>query len=617
MFLLRKLGKLLRGNVTPFQIFSATILGGLLGFSAPPDVAPGIYAVLFVLVLVLNCNLLLFAVGAAGGYILSLLLTPLSLNVGKFFLAGPLSGLFEGIINAPVSAWFGWEYYVFAGALPIAILYGVIFGMAVDRVLHGYRVKMANLEENSERFNKLIKNPLFKLTTFIFIGGFKGKKSFQENVEASKKGLPIRISGAIAVILAIPVGWALLNMFDSTFYTTRIREALEQANEATVDLQSAEVDYAEGRLSLKGLALADPNELSQNRFSSQEITADISISKLLSKRIVVDEVTVDSALVNNTRRVSGSDDIPQKTTEPTRPQETQEPSDAPIIGIPEEITTEEIAEKYESVKDALGEIKEWMEKLEDAQTEEESARKDTDDDRPSWQRRLEEQIAASGMRGAIAEHLIAESPQLTVEQITVRDLRINGTDLGILDIDVAMVSDAPQLLEQATEITLTNRSEQIYAHLVLESLRAPETPSPIELKAANFDIESILDLLPQDIANSIESGKISVQAKGAMTDNQLTLPLDIQLTNLAVQIPHIGLQTFESLDLSGKLEGPIDALSVTVDTQELQKTLQDAAVNAVQDAAKNRLSEEIDKRLGGDDSESGGLKEVLRGFLNP
>ncbi|MEM7673755.1 MAG: hypothetical protein AAF212_10475, partial [Verrucomicrobiota bacterium] len=200
MFLFRKIGKLLRGNLTAFQILSATVLGGVMGFSAPPDVAPGLYIILFLLVLIFNCNLLLFALSASIGYILSLILTPLSLSIGKFLLAGPVSGLFAGIINAPVAAWFGWEYYVFAGALPLALLYGTVLGMAIDRILHGYRVKMANLEENSERFNKLIKNPLFKLTTFLFIGGFSGKKGFQETLEAGRKGLPIRLSGAVAVI---------------------------------------------------------------------------------------------------------------------------------------------------------------------------------------------------------------------------------------------------------------------------------------------------------------------------------------------------------------------------------------------------------------------------------
>ncbi|MEM7673162.1 MAG: hypothetical protein AAF212_07465, partial [Verrucomicrobiota bacterium] len=204
-----------------------------------------------------------------------------------------------------------------------------------------------------------------------------------------------------------------------------------------------------------------------------------------------------------------------------------------------------------------------------------------------------------------------------VNTLTVRDLRITGTDLGILDIDALWISDAPEFLENPPEITVKNRSEQIYAHVRADTLRDPLSKSPITLEARDFEIESVRSLLPSDLAQSVEAGKITVLAEGVLQEQSLQIPINAQLSALQIQIPKVGMQEIESLALQGSLAGPIDALKVSLDTRQLQQELQNAAQSAIQDAAKNRLSEEIEKRLGDDDSEDGGVKNILRGFLNP
>ena len=82
MFLLRKLGKLLRGNATAFQIISACMLGFIMAFAVSPEKAPGFYLLMFFLVLILNCNLILF------GLSLGLMLTSLLYCLMEIHLSG-------------------------------------------------------------------------------------------------------------------------------------------------------------------------------------------------------------------------------------------------------------------------------------------------------------------------------------------------------------------------------------------------------------------------------------------------------------------------------------------------------------------------------------------------
>jgi uncharacterized protein (DUF2062 family) len=61
MFLTRKIGKILRGNPTPFQLIMACVLGTLLGFVPGFSQAPGLLIALTFALIVIHANLVLAA----------------------------------------------------------------------------------------------------------------------------------------------------------------------------------------------------------------------------------------------------------------------------------------------------------------------------------------------------------------------------------------------------------------------------------------------------------------------------------------------------------------------------------------------------------------------------
>ncbi len=76
--IIRKIGKIILGKVTPFQIIAACTLGAMIGFLPGFSQAPGLLIVLLVLLMILNANLLVATCVRFIARLLSLCLMPVS-----------------------------------------------------------------------------------------------------------------------------------------------------------------------------------------------------------------------------------------------------------------------------------------------------------------------------------------------------------------------------------------------------------------------------------------------------------------------------------------------------------------------------------------------------------
>ena len=236
----RRIGKLIRGKATPFQVFSAGMLGALIAFIPGFSQAPGLLLFWLFILAVLNANLFVAALVGAGAKLLAFLLTPFTFAVGRFLLDGPAEGLFRPIVNAPVLAFFGFDYYVVAGGQLIGLILGIAAGWALATMLSRFRKQLAQMETGSEGFQKWNSRKSVRIATFIFVGG-KRKKSYEELL-AKKVGNPIRLIGVVMVVLMVVVIVVGLQFFQGPIVTAALRTGLEKANGATVDLASAELD---------------------------------------------------------------------------------------------------------------------------------------------------------------------------------------------------------------------------------------------------------------------------------------------------------------------------------------------------------------------------------------
>jgi uncharacterized protein (TIGR03546 family) len=161
MLITRKIGKLLRGKATPAQLMMACILGAMLGCMPGFSQAGGMIVFLTFLLVILNANLFLAAMTGLLAMAIALLAMPMTFAVGQFLLDGPASGVFRTLINAPVFALFGFEYYITTGGIVMGLIVGVLAGLFIIRAVTMFRARMSKLETGSERFKR--NGPLSRL----------------------------------------------------------------------------------------------------------------------------------------------------------------------------------------------------------------------------------------------------------------------------------------------------------------------------------------------------------------------------------------------------------------------------------------------------------------------
>jgi uncharacterized protein (TIGR03546 family) len=245
MFLSRKIGSVLRGKATPFQVMLATLFGGLLGFVPgfflPGDLgggflqAPGLILLLLCCVLVLNANLGVFGLVTLVAKLLSLVLLPVAYTIGTWLVDGPLQGMFEGLVNGKVTAWFGFEYPATVGGLVLGLVFGVGSGLVLNRSIKALRAHMAGLEAGSERYQKYSSKKSVRFLTWLFLGKGKGKLTWQELATQKKLGMPVRITGLLAAVVLVGSLWVIQTWFSTPVLTRVVQDNLQSMNGATVE----------------------------------------------------------------------------------------------------------------------------------------------------------------------------------------------------------------------------------------------------------------------------------------------------------------------------------------------------------------------------------------------
>ncbi len=594
----RQIGKILRGKATPFQLMSASILASMIGFIPEFTTAPGLFLFWLFLLVILNANLLIAALIGSLSKLLSLLLMPVSFSIGQFLLDGPTEGLFKVLVNAPIIAFFGLDYYAVTGGQFIALIIGITLGITLVSLLNGFRQKMAERERNPEKEHPWTKNRWFKIALFVFVGGNKGKKTYEELL-AKRVGNPIRMIGLIFVIVTVCFLGISALFFQGPIVTTAIQAGLEKVNGATVDLGSADLDLKAGRLSLSDLALADPNALETDLFRASEIEADISTVNILRKRMVLDQVTIRNGSNGKLRSIPGT---------LTRPRpKAQKPDSTPGTE-----SIDDILADAKVWKERLSQLRHWLESL--SQSEKGTESEDTSG--PSYQDQLEERIRLLGYAKVQAKHLIVDTPTALISRLTAAGVTTTHLEGEILTIEGQNLSTHPNLNSEAPEISIHSDSGLLAAGLRFGF--SPQQPdNHIKLVYKGQSVDDLAQQLKKGEGSlPIKGGTVDISIDGSISSTNSNLPLTLALHDTSFTSGSSRTKIKE-LIIPVTIHGSIDNPAIKIDSDQFKNVL----LSAGKAELTNRLTEELGKKLGREkDNEKGeGLEEtaknILGGFL--
>ncbi len=569
--IIRKIGKLLRGKATPFQIISATVIGGLLGAIPGFTQGPLLLVSLLFLLIILNANLFLGGLTLLLVKLISLLLLPVYFQIGMTMLEGGFNGVVTSFVNAPVTAWFGLEYYVMIPSLLTGGLLGLILGVVVSRSLASFRKQMASLESGSERYQQYSSKWWVKLLAWLFIGGLKGKKSWTELSE-KKKGLPVRPLGVIFVVALSILGFIGIQFLDTTIVTSIVRDQLEKANGATVDLAGIEILPGENRIVINALELANPEKLDTNRFSSTQISADFSGMNILAKKVVIDELHIAEPKSGEPRKLPGT-----ITTSSTRKESKTESGEAVQID------------------DYLGQASVWRERLQTAKRmydrlapymKKEGDDSSSGEEQLSWREQLLLQAKELGYANVKSASLISDTPQLWIRVLSSDNMILSGSD-DRFAIGGTNLSTQPFLLDESGTLMVSRLDGELEVQIGLPSMSNPNQSS-LEIRYDGMEIDEMAESVGSDFPMS--GGTMDIMGKGTITGGILDLPLTVTLNDTVLSAFGTSMPV-DDFPLQVGVSGTLDNPGLTLP--------KDAIKDAVKAGGKKKI-EGLIKEEGGD-----------------
>ena len=588
--IVKKIAKILRGSATPAQMMMACMLGAALGFMPGFAQAPGLIALLVLLIIVLNANLALAAIVTALAKIISLLLLPLSFGVGRFLLDGPSEPLFRTLINTPVLALFGFEYYATTGALFFGLLLGVIMGAVLIKVVQGIRTRISQLEEGSELYRRWMAKWWIRLLLFV-LAGRGAKESYTSLLE--KKGKVIRPVGVVFCVLMVILLGLIQTSLSGPFITSALQRGLEQANGATVDLDEANVDLAQGRMTVSGLAMADPNALERDLFRAARIEADVSATSLLRKQLKLDRVVISDA-VNGARRAVPGRIVGSRATA-TKSVEIEQG----------EKTLEDYLQDPARWQQRLVQVRRWLERLSGPAGKHETRAEQAEGE--SLRERLEREAQTLGYTRVTASHLIEGAPRFAVAELLAENVRTDALKGETISIRANNISTHPHLVGEMPSVAIESSSQTLRLGLELGAVCAAGGKNSVDFEYRGLPVDSIAANLGTDGAKPIGGGTMDIALQGTVQTSggtYIDLPLQVTLHNTTVRVAG-GSAPVDRLAIPLGLRGPIDSPRVRIDDSKLADALVAAGAGALAAEVRGRADELIQEAVSDVDLEQG------------
>ncbi|HET6163449.1 MAG TPA: hypothetical protein VFG37_07250 [Planctomycetota bacterium] len=580
MFSIRNVGALLRGSATPFQIHVACWLGALLGFTPGIARAPALVLALFALLVVLNANL--FVAGLIGGlsHLAALATMPVAFAMGRFLLDGPTRGFFTRVINAPVGAWCGLEYYVCAGGVVLGLVVGIASGFLLCLPLKAFRAAMGKVESGSGFYSRHKDKAVMRFLFWVLFGK-KHKLDTYSEITARRVGNPIRISGV--VVVAILIGGVVFaqGFLLGPLLTRELKSGLEAANGATVDVAGVDLDFGNSRLTVRGLALCDKQALDHDLFRAALVEGDLSGTDLLRKRLKIDRLVAKEARHGAPRATPGV--LVTPSTEPS-------PSPAPEG---ESKTLDDYLADAKVWQERLKQGREWLEKLKSRPRGPAGAPPDD----ATLKERLEKEVAAKGWRDVAATHLIEGAPALQIGEVVAEGIQSDSLGKKI-DLRIENLSTDPGLVDGAPRVTIRTQDGACAIDASLGSEARVPGQSFLDLKLAGLATDDVVSKFAGKLGHApAHGGTLDAGFRlgwGAGQAAAFDNPLNVVLKDTTVELPKLGATQVKELAVPLSLKGPLDNPRVSVDMKAFADNLAKAGAGELANKLKSELAEKGD-----------------------
>lgn len=299
--LIRKLFKQLKSDLTPTQLAVGAFFGAVAGLT---PLGPHLLLIL-TLALLFNCSMasfiLCFSVLKPAGFALG----RISFDTGTSLLArgeGAYASLIGALADAPVLAYLGFDRYVVAGGLAVALPIALVLSVALGLGVSGYRRRLAPMLADAGWFQNAMKNKLFRAFKWLIAGKDK------EAVEPKKRFLLLRPFRAYMLVF-IPLLYVGLAVGGGLYPQMAINGLAAKGLSRALGVQCTfgKIDYSffAQKLSFENFQLPDPSNTKEDIIRVGGFMADLDFVDLLRKRLHLEKLLLRDVAGNVVRNADG------------------------------------------------------------------------------------------------------------------------------------------------------------------------------------------------------------------------------------------------------------------------------------------------------------------------
>lgn len=577
--------KFLQGGLSPAHVWMSVVLGVLLGMIPNYSASAGLVAIVLLGTALIRVNAGLFALSVIVSKSILLLSLPWLFALGHSALHGAAGSALQSLSQLPVLAWFGFERYATVGALLVAMPLAMVVAFAANNAVQKMRNAGAQLQTNAA-FDAFAHTFLGRTSLTLLLGS------------SSKDGLgaalnkPVALfrwkEGLVGAALLLMIALAVWQWAKSDLKNLLV-PILEQANGATVDVNELSLNSWNGTLDVTGLEVADPSDLSLNLFSASELRIAMSTTALLSKQVVVSEVSAREARSGMPRSEPGELVGPLVALEGL--------GEGSVISSPNAEDLGGYVNEAEQWLDRLKQAQSWLKKWEGSIPKSSDSANDIGS--PSYQEWLEAQIAQSGYAGVSYAPIADRYWSTVAEKVSVDSVRVAAFAEKDLTLLLQNLASNPSQLAVSPSLKVASNDDSIGVSIQLDELRGAGE-NRIDLRFEGLDAQNTLSSLKSSIAERVRGGQINLGLNGTFRyagDGELALDLLAELNDSELTIRRRKVPV-AALDVPVRVQGSFARPSVRVDNRALEDQLKGVAEDTLKDEAKSRVEDKIRSKLG-------------------
>jgi uncharacterized protein (TIGR03546 family) len=568
----RKLLAVFRGTVSPVMIFLSITMG--FWFGLIPGWS-GFHTVIVVLVLVLNVHLGLFLLSAGLAKGLCFAAAPVLYHIGQGVHAY-VPGLLSFLSAIPIVGMTDFSRYSVAGAFVAGPVLGVVAGLLVARSVIGFRRMLLKFEEGSEKFRKWYSKGWVRVMDRLLIG----KRTKNAKALFSAKTKIIRKAGVAVAVLVLAISGGVLYVTKGGVVRDYLASTMTKANGAEVNLESLDLSALTGSVSATGIQVTDAQKPQNNQVAIGKVAADASLYDLFLGRLIMENVEVSDVRFDQQRSTPGKVvEAPVKEPAPFDPCEYQ-------IDVNDIEKLETYFKNAKALKEKLEKVRKWLPKS-----------KDQNEPEP-------EQIPQKYLDYLLARSSVPASPRLLAKKVKLDKVQVPSDFFGNSEIQLANISDAAKAAKLPVILEMKSYDTGAAVDVTVDYTSDQPTPE-ISGTFGGFDLSKMQSSLSQESGLMFEKGTASGKFNGTVTDQFVDLAMEVSLQDLQARAQGKGilgldaktaseaLEVLKNISTTIRIVGPVAEPRLVFDV----KGLQDEFKNALVEAGKQKVAEEIDKQI--------------------